>query len=646
LTDDIKSSYSVAKEQVREALSNALEAAGLPSSGFIIEEPPRKDYGDFSSSIAFEISRLVRKHPGEVAKRISAAINLKADSFISSYEALDSGYLNFRLARAKYTAATLSPILLGGPPISQVKKNISITVEHSSVNPNKALHVGHLRNVVLGDTVARICARTGGSVRVLNYIDDSGLQIADLIVGFKFLNFDHNPKEVKFDHYSGDQVYVQVQREYEKNPQLVLKRREILRELEDEDSETSKLSRELTNRILLEQLKTCWRIGSSYDCLVFESDILAEKIWDKVFEKLKQKHTIKFETEGKNAGCWIADVPGEESEKVIVRSDGTLTYIGKDIPFAAWKLGLIEDTFGYKIYLRQPSGRVLWRTLGGKAKESQEEAQDHPKFSGSEVVINVIGSEQSRLQFIIERLLSEHSEKSLSKNYIHLGYAMVSLTPKTAKELGIENLDPTRQEIKMVGRKGIYVNADDILDKLKIKAFAEAKKRSPDFNQKELDAIAEQVGIAAIRFELLSQDLNKTILFDAERALQLEGETGPYLQYAYARASRIIEKYGESLKIPGSGFDHILSDVEFDLTKQISKLDNTIIESLDNLAPKLLAKYSYRLAYLFNTFYEKLPVIGEQNIEARRERAFLVEGFRKTLREALNILGIPTPERI
>jgi arginyl-tRNA synthetase len=643
----LPSAYSSAKTLIRKAVEDSIQKLGLPTVAFEPQEPPRGDFGDFSVSVAFQISKSIRLPPAKIAKDIVSSIHLGRDSLIEAVKPHESGYANFSLNRVRYTEETIKQVVKDSVLIPQIGKGKTATIEHSSVNPNKALHVGHLRNVILGDSLVRIFRKVGHEVKVLNYIDDSGSQVADLIVGFKHLGYDLNPNgDLKFDHYSGDNVYVQVQREYERRPDLVSYQRKILKDLENTDSETSKFARLVTDRIVKEQLKTCWRVGAFYDCLVFESDILAEKMWDKMFRALEKKGTVRLETHGKNAGCWVADIPGEEGEKIIVRSDGTVTYIGKDIPFAAWKLGLLNDSFGYGLYETQPNGELLWRTLGGKAKDGLKKKDRRFTFSGSKVVLTVIDSRQARLQAVIQKILSDHSGKDLSGNYIHVGYAIISLSPKTAKQLGVESVDEEKQEIGMSGRKGVYVNADDVLDKLKLKALAETRKRNPSSDEKWVMSVAEQIAIAAIRFQLASPDLEKGIVFDIEQSLQLEGETGPYVQYAYARASRIVEKYGELPNLDEVTFSDVVSESEFVLTKQISKYDQSVVESAENITPKFLARYSYRLSFLFNGFYEKMPVLAEKNRKTKEARLFLVEAFRRTLRESLSLIGIPTPEKI
>ena len=629
--------------EVNSLLNNALTRLNYPSIDFAVGEPPRIEYGDVYSNIAFQLSKQVKKEPPELAreiydKAIKPYLEEHKDSLIASAEPHSAGYLNFRANYAKLTYETLSRAKDPRYGVIDVGKGKRVLVEHTSVNPNKALHIGHVRNVVLGDVVYRILKHTNHETYVLNYVDDSGLQVADIIVGFKFTNF---PMETdrKFDHYCGDVVYVKVNEMYEQDQGLADKRRYVLREIERHDSEISKFARELTGKVLGEQLKTCWRLKARYDCLNFESQIIESKLWDRVLEAMKEKELVKVEDDpsSKHVGCLVIKAGLEGEEKVLLRSDGTATYIAKDIPYAAWKIGLVPDPFSYHKYTTQHDNTTLWAS----GLDSQNDGNQ--KFHGADKAITVIDTRQSRLQNIISKVLA--MLEASAERYFHLSYEVVALSAETAKILGIEIGE--KKFAHMAGRKGVYINADNVLDALHEKAYGEAKQRNPDAGDAWLNMVAESIAIAAIRYSMLKQDLDKTITFDIAESLNLEGDTGPYLQYAHARACRILEKATEQHTAINSEMAAMLkSDHEIALIKEISKFDIHVEDSAINLSPKSIARYAYSLATQFNAFYEKIPVLHEKNASLVNARLALVQAFVLAIRNALNLLGIDALEKM
>ena len=633
--------------EVRELVSSALTSAGYPVIEFDVSEPPQHAFGDLSCNVAFLLSKHLKKPPTKIATELAEAIRPRLQgSYILSADPA-GGYINFRANYAHLSPATLSHVLsnpenYGYPNSGQ---DMHIVIEHTSINPNKALHVGHMRNVIIGDTLYRIMRATNHRTTVLNYIDDSGVQIADIVVGFKFAGFPVAPptKNQKFDHYCGDEVYVKINEIYEKDPHVAEKRKLVLKEIEEGKSEIARFAMEITLRVLQEQLKTCWRMKAHYDLLNFETHIVGSKLWSKAFELLKSKGIAKYETEGKNKGCWVIEgKEKEEEDKVLVRSDGTATYIAKDIPYAAWKLGLVEDPFYYQEYTKQWDGSTLYATTLADGSNSKSIGK---KFNGGQRVITIIDSRQSRLQRIISQVLSKIGVGGRHK-YFHLSSEAVTLSSDTAKEFGIDIGD--RQFMHMSGRKGIYVNADYVLDALHTKAYKEVKTRNPDFSDQQLNKIADEISISAIRYNMIKQDLDKIITFDIKESLSLEGDTGPYLQYAYARSQRILEKSEQSI-IAGKtdfAFDRLTNESEIALIKEIAKLDLVVENAAKSLSPKSLARYAYNLAMTFNLFYEKVPVLREQDNEVRMARLGLVKAFGIALKNTLEVLGITALDRM
>jgi arginyl-tRNA synthetase len=504
-------------------------------------------------------------------------------------------------------------------------------IEHTSVNPNKALHIGHLRNMIIGDVIYRIMKATNHRILVLNYIDDSGLQVADIIVGFAFAGFPLEPsdKSLKFDRYCGDEVYVKVNEMYRTNPSLEEKRRFVLKEIEEGTTDIAKFASRVTMRVLLDQLKTSWRMKTRYDLLNFESQIIHSKLSIRSFDLLKERGISILEDTGKNGGCWVLKLE-DEVDKVLIRKDGTTTYIAKDIPYAAWKLGVVDDPFFYYKFTDQWDGSSLWATT----LESNHDQSRHQKFNSADIALTVIDARQSRLQRIISKILSQILKED--KRYQHIGYEAVTLSPETAKILGIDIGD--KKFMHMSGRKGFYVNADYVLDLLHAKAYDAAKKRNPDLSLQSLNEIAEEIAVSAIRYNLIKQDLDKLITFDIKESLSLEGDTGPYLQYAYARSQRILEK-APQLSFQ-TEYELLSGEQELDLVKAISKFDIVLEESARMLDPKLLARYAYRLATIFNLFYEKVPVLKEKDKDLMYSRLALVKAFGVSIKNVLNMIGV------
>jgi arginyl-tRNA synthetase len=634
--------------EIRQAVSNSLINLNYVHQDFDISESPRKEFGDLSCNVAFLLSKALRRRPVDIAneiieKELKPYIEKKkatdSISFILSVESHPSGYINFKANISNLASWTLNEVLKNSKyGFNDLGKGKRIIIEHTSINPNKALHVGHMRNVVIGDILYRTLRATNHEVIVLNYIDDSGLQVADIVVGFRFAGLPLYPKDktIKFDQYCGDEVYVKINEMYKDDKYLEEKRRLVLKEIELGTSEIAKFASEITMRVLKDQLKTCWRMKAHYDLLNYESHIVTSRLWSKTFEMLKEKGIATLQTEGKNKYCWVIKLENEE-EKVIVRSDGTATYIAKDIPYAAWKLGLVEDPFFYHKFADQWDESILWATtLNPNAGNL-----GHPTFNSGEKVITIIDSRQARLQRIIATVLS-HLQTN-NDRYIHLAYEAMTLSADTAKSLGLDIGD--RQFMHISGRKGIYINADYILDKLQTTAYQEVRKRNPDISNDITNMIAEEISISAIRYNLIKQDLDKIITFDIVDSLSLEGNTGPYLQYTYARSQRILEKYGNK-NVSSENFGLLIQEAEVDLIKTIAKMDLVIEETVKTLNPKLLARYAYDLATAFNIFYEKVPVLREKNKETMFSRLALVKAFGVTLNNIFNVLGISALENM
>ncbi len=625
--------FKILIEEIHSNLQKITDEQNFPSVSFVVE-PSKPNFGDVTCNIAFLLSKHLKKKPHDIALSISENYQKFLGEKIKKVEAHPSGYINFFANLTYLNEIILKDSMKNDYGDIDLGKKSKIIVEHTSVNPNKALHIGHVRNVVIGDTVSRLLRKANYDVRVLNYVDDSGLQVADIIVGFKHCGYSDNPpSNQKFAQYCGDEVYVKTTEKYSDDPSLEKKRSEILQDLENQNSDIAKFAETITKKILADQLETCWELGATYDCLNFESQIIRSGLWNKIFEKMKEMKLVELEKEGKNANCWVIRGEKNEDDKILVRSNGTATYIAKDIPYAAWKLGILDDPFNYQKYTLQKDGKTLWQTT---LNESSEPKQN---FFG-EKVITVIDSRQSRLQKIITSLMSQFTSKENS--YVHLGYESVTLSSETAKTLG---LDTKGKQAQMSGRKGLYVNADEVIELLKQKTFDETKKRNPELDNKSLEQIAQDVAIGTIRYEMIKQDLDKIITFDYEKSLSLEGDTAPYIQYTNARASRILEKAGFPPNFDVA-FDLLENEYEVNLVKLIGKFDLHVQDAANNLSPKVISKYCYDLAVAFNAFYEKVRVLDPQNKTLTNVRLCLVSSFKSTLQKALYLIGITAPDKM
>lgn len=630
--------YKLIMGEAKESIDSALKTLGFPAPQYMISRPPSEKLGDLSSNIAFVVSKSLGMKPEEIAQKIASHIDLSDSNYLSKVLPHPGGYLNFYLNIRNFASTTLQEIILNerfGLPTSDSKQKMS--VEHTSVNPAHPLHIGHLRNVVIGDSLVRLLKAAGHKVYILSYIDDTGLQVAVALLGILELGYPTEPKEgTKADHHIGE-IYVEANRKVESDPALQEKRKRISQQLEKNQEPATAAAKNIVERVVRAQLDTCWRIGAEYDLLNFESQILKTGLWDKVFERLKEKGVAKLAKGGKFDGCWIMEGGDEnEEEKVLVRSDGTTVYAAKDIPYAAWKLGMLEDPFRYEVFAEH-HGKKLWATSDSGSPNPPE------RFNDVQRTISVIGVEQSRPQKFVKAALLALDPRG--SGYHHLAYGKVALSPKTAKQIesGITSEGP----VSMKGRTGMYVTADDAMGALKTKAAAETKKRNPEASPEWVEDISESIAVGALRYELIKQDLNKPIVFDLDEALRLEGDTGPYLMYSYARAQSVLRKSGSlDTQNMNTAPPSDLEPSEKNLILEISKTELELEEALKYLSPRVVANHAFSLAMSFNVFYEKCPIITAPDEALRRWRLLLTDCFSIVLARIMDIIGVPHPESI
>ncbi len=626
-------SYADLLDHASKSVAGALRELGIDNDDYTVEIPSKPGFGDVSCNVAFLAAKAAHRAPREIA--VDIAKECRPTDLIERIEAHGSGHINFFANVPALNRSVITSALDGGSFAVDVGHGSKVAIEHTSVNPNKALHIGHMRNVVIGDVISRILKSTNHRVRVLNYVDDMGLQVAELVLGFAELGFSESDTGGKrFDQYCGDVVYVKASEKIKADPALKAKSMEILEAMEDQATDLAQTASRISHKILRSQLDTCWRIGARYDCLNFESHIVRSGMWARIFADLQKGSMVRLETEGKNAGCWIVPGSAPEDDKVLVRSNGVATYIAKDIPYAAWKLGKIPDPFGYEPCAQeQPDVPLLQTSLSAPEGAGADLQSDR--------VITVIDSRQTRLQTIITALLAKFFGAT-KQDYVHLAYESVTLSAETAAQMGQQT---GGKNVQMSGRSGLFVNAVAVLDMLQERARAETLRRNPEMGADELDRVSEQIAVGAMRYEMIRQDLDKVITFDLASSMRLDGDTSSYIQYAHARAVRILQKADR----PGGGADYasLCGAHERDLVRAIGTLGLSLRDSAVNLSPKVVARYARDLTVAFNAFYEHVRVIGSSEADpVTVARIELVDSFRAALAYALGLLGIPAPPRM
>ncbi len=684
--------------RLREYLQTRHPGVSLPA--VVIEQPPKVELGDFAIPM-FPFAKPLRSAPMKIAEAIRSGVG--AIEGIAGMHVAPPGYLNVKIDRAWLAAALASD----AKPPGDVPKG-KILVEHSSINPNKAAHIGHLRNAILGDTFVRLLRQSGREVDVQNYIDNTGVQVADVVVGFVHLEKKSQAEiaelaaQPRFDYYCWD-LYARASQWYAEDKQNLQTRSAVLHAIEQGGNETAAIADLISTAVLRRHLETMDRLDIEYDFLPRESEILHLHFWDAAFTKLKEAGVLLFETDGKNKGCWVMRRAGtaraagaefaedgaenaeknkasakppvedgdkdsirvvepiegvdirtagrisEDDQKVIVRSNGTVGYVGKDIAYHMWKFGLLGRDFGYRRFYRYPNKHDCWIS-------STDGEKDHPHFGDVAEIYNVIDARQSEAQSTVIEALRELGHNEAADHYTHFSYEMVALTPRCAAELGYElsEEDKARSYIEVSGRKGFGVKADDLLDRLIASAKTEVDSRHPEIADVERLAIATQIAIGALRYFMLKYTKQSVIAFDFKDALSFEGETGPYAQYAVVRASSIFRKAGIDLESYATEIARNLaaadvgkylaeSDEIWELWLACSKTSYVIDQCISTAEPAYLAKHVFQLAQLFNTFYHHYPILSEADENKKIFLLATVSVVRRELIRSLGEMGITVP---
>jgi arginyl-tRNA synthetase len=645
--------FHLIEEKITKRLAEHVQSRYGVETPVVLEQPKQASFGELAIAVAFHLARQLKQAPRAIATQMVADIG--AIEGVVALEVAGNGYINVRLDRGAYGYGVLHDA--GAAPERVAGK---IIVEHTNINPNKAAHIGHLRNAILGDTFVRMLRSSGHNVEVQNYIDNTGVQVADVVAGFHYLEKNSaadveqllRDPAVRFDYYCWD-LYARISAHFGEHPEDLAWRRDTLHEIEGGTGDQARLAALVSDAIVGCHLRTMQRLGIRYDVLPRESEILHLKFWETAFEQLKQRGAIYFETEGKNKGCWVMPASAfkaqtnedTEDSKVIVRSNDTVTYVGKDIAYQLWKFGLLGKDFFYR----------PWEQYAVYVSTDKPQPPGGPSFGRGDSVYNVIDSRQSYLQDVVVAGLRALGYEAQAGHSIHFSYEMVALTPGTCVELGLElsDEDKKRPYVEVSGRKGLGVKADDLIDKLIEKAAEEVDSRHPETPAAERREVAAQIAIGALRYFMLKFTRNSLIAFDFQEALSFEGETGPYVQYTAVRARNILRKLaerGESLPDFTSELDEpalkrqLTSEDLWQLLLLASKADSAVERAIASGEPAHLAKYAFQLAQAFNNFYHGYPVLTEEDREKRTFLLWMTGFVRAQLERTLDVLGIAVPQ--
>ncbi len=660
----------VLRERLRSILDERY-GADSANARVTLEQPPQVALGDYATPVAFELARPLRRAPKQIAAELLESLNSEPLPGFASFEVAGAGYLNARLDRG----AALT-VIAHAQRDADFGAGVHSLVEHTSINPNKAAHVGHLRNAILGDTFVRLLRAAGQRVDVQNYIDNTGVQVADVVVGLMHLeNLSQEQiatlfrelaaRNERLDYYCWD-VYAKVSAWYDASgdDEEKARRRSLrlgtLHAIEAGGNEIAAAANTISNAVLRRHLETMQRLGIEYDFLPRESEILHLQFWDLAFAQLKDRGVLYRETEGKNKGCWVMrragtegvphtgmDEAPDEEAKVIVRSNGTVTYVGKDIAYHLWKFGLLGKDFGYRRFFEYADHTCWISAESGEA--------EHPHFGGAQAIYNVIDSRQADPQANVIEALRGMGYIDAAARYVHFSYEMVALTPRCAEELGytLSAEDRSRAYIEVSGRKGFGVKADDLIDRLIGAAKAEVDSRHPELTDAERLKIGNSIAIGALRYFMLKYTRNSVIAFDFHDALSFEGETGPYVQYAVVRARSIFRKSGISAAaalaaIDGSALaNYVAGDdgsVLWELWQTASKTTLLLEQCIATAEPAYLAKHAFQLAQQFNNFYHRFHILTETDAQRRQLLLATAAVAERELVRVLGWLGIDAPD--
>lgn len=597
-----------------------------------LEHPANTKNGEYSSNIAMtsfvekrKVDESKYKNPRDLAEEILTKLQelIKDDEYIKKVEIAGPGFINFFLSD-KFFIDEIGKILNSksdyGKPSQYLKGKVSL--EHTQVNPNKAPHIGHLRNAVIGDSITRILRFMGYDVKVQYYQNDAGLQIASIVLAYKKGHI--KPSDYKTFIDWASVAYVDIEERIKENPEIAKEREEIQLKIASQNGEVAETAKEITDKILFETIGIFNGLGIYYDLVVNESDILSNLLWEKTFEILKKSDSFYLAEEGERKACWLVKMP-EGEDKVIVRSNGVPTYTGNDIAYHLWKFGLLDD-FKYIDLGLDQNGKPLYSTTVGSSGTKMDD------FSNADKIVNIIDTTQTYPQESVKQALRILGYVEEAENYNHVNYGFVFLSPNSAKKLGIE-VSEDETKIKISGRRGTVLSVTSFT-KLLSDRLSELHDKSPS-----IEAVAK----GALKFEMLKYDTYQDIIFDIDSALDQKGFSAPYLQYTYARALSLVNKANSGNSNPVFNQNIGISDLERDVLRILSRYHEVIGRTYENFAPHYLCTYLFELSQSFNSLYNSQTVIGADNEEFLLS---LSNSVINVLSSGLGLLGIDAPDKM
>ncbi|HQZ17212.1 MAG TPA: arginine--tRNA ligase [Vicinamibacteria bacterium] len=640
--------------RIRQTVADAF---GVTLGEILVQTTPRLELGDMALPLAFDLAKKTSRKPRDIAQELAPKLN--SVEGISRAEVAGGGFINLFLDRGGFTARLAS--FVSAPPAPEPRAG-RVIVEHTSINPNKAAHIGHVRNSILGDTFVRLLRSRGHEVLTQNYIDDTGVQVADVIVGFEQLE-KKSLAEVRalggrFDYYCWD-LYARVFEWYGEDKERKALQAATLHAIEKHEGPTAELGEYVAARIVRAHIATMRRLDIGYDLLVRESDILRQHFWAKAFELLKETKAIHFEEEGKAKGCWVLGMSGSEDgldeNKIIVRSNGTVTYTGKDIAYQLWKLGKLGLDFRYRRHEDSTPARPLWSSTSGPGEAGA------PGFgAGASLVFNVIDVGQSYPQRVVKAGVAAVAGPESAEGTRHLGYEKVVLSKATAKELGYE-VDEDAGVVKVSGRRGLGVKADDLTDALEAKASSEIATRDPERTPNDREQAARDIAVGALRYFMLRFSRNRIITFDMEEALAFTGETGPYIQNSVVRARSILARVaaeGHDLQaLLKRALDQDLltswlateeGSSAWSLFLAMARTEEAIETAVRTEEPSVMTRHAFQISQAFHGYYQNPAhtVLRAETEDLRAVRVLVVDLFVRHTTQVAGLLGIPIPDRM
>lgn len=612
-------------------------------SDLVFSLPAERKFGDLSTNLAFILAKRAKTKPFLLASAMAESLDQRLDD-VQTIQVAGGGFLNFHLRRDPFIREQWQ--MRSRPVTPRPEK---IIVEHTSINPNKAAHIGHLRNSCLGDVLVRCCRFLGHQVEVQNYIDDTGIQIADVVWGLLHFQKKDLAAISKIDDLASYlwNLYAEVNQAFAADEQLAAARRDVHKKIEDKINPEYEVCLYVAQQVLLDHIRTMARLGIRYDLMARESDVIALDFFKAAAAELTSRRVMAESQDPDKKGCLVIHYQQENIEKIIVRSNETITYVGKDIAYNLWKFGLLGRDFFYRPFFAYPDGQPIHMTASNAGAPA-------PAFGRADRVYNVIDVRQSYLQNLIAQVLLQLGHAEASRHFIHFSYEMVAMTPGCVREMGLSLTaeEEGKPYVEVSGRKGRAVKADDLIDKLVAKSRLEIEARNPGLEKADAEAMARAIAVAALRYFMIKFNLNSVIAFDFKEALNFEGDSGPYLQYTLVRLNSILKKAAaagmEAMKEPGdlSGLEAREQGLYWEIVLSLSLLQTQVEYALDNHEISSLAAYAYGLCQKFNHYYHLFPVLAEKDLQVKGLRLILILLFKDKMEKLLDILGIAVPEKM